>query len=193
MLYENKGMAMMKISIISATFICIILASIGLSTADSKLSYSENPDSLNREIKSRGASIVVQELYDYNATWQAVLSEIAKGGEAWLKIAILLHNASDAGASEMLTLAVGEALEHNPEAVLKIGVKTFGVRYICGGPDVDDPRYDSYKLAIKAINLRIDRVKAIHDPTLRNTAEKCISALQESKKGIASFYGITKE
>ena len=56
----------------------------------------------------------------------------------------------------MLELAVGEALEHRPADVLRIALPMFGIN-VCGGPDVDDPRFDSYECSIAAIDARIGK------------------------------------
>ncbi len=92
----------------------------------------------------------------------------------------------------MLTLAVGEALENNPKNVIRIATKGYQLEMICIGPDVDDARYDSYDLAIKAIDKRIEKVASIKEKGIINQCNECIQSLMESKKGIASFYQVDK-
>jgi hypothetical protein len=162
--------------------------------ADAKPSdFQLKPESLLQEIKSKGAGAVVFKLYDDSNTWNYILKKIATGDRSWLGIAVALHPGSDAGSSEMLTLAVGEALEHNPLNVFQIAPKDYQLSFICSGPDVDDNRYDSYELSMKAINLRIKKVAAIKEPSLMNMSKECISFLEESKKGIAQFYEVDKK
>ncbi len=162
-----------------------------LYAADAKIiNYYSKPELVTREIESRGAMAIVSELYGNDKAWHSVLQKIASGDESWLRAAIALRNGADAGASEMLALAVGEALEHNPENALKIASQAFGLKEICGGPDVDDVRYDSYDRAMKAINLRIEKVSAAKDRSLKKICKECIHYLEASKKSISDFYGI---
>ncbi len=169
----------------------LVLVPALLYAADAKIiNYSSKAELVIREVESRGASMIVSELYGDHKTWHSVLQRIASGDESWLRVANALRARTDAGASEMLTLAVGEALENNPNNVFRVTLKAFEVSAICGGPDVDDARYDSYELSMKAINLRIDKVAAVKDPSLEKICRECIHYLEASKKGISDFYGM---
>ncbi len=184
-------MIILRLSSIFALITILVFVPAFLYAADpTAVNYSSNPESVIREVESRGASIVVSELYDDHKAWHSVLQKIASGDASWLTVANALHPGTDAGASEMLTLAVGEALEHNPDNVFKIALKAFEVSAICRGADVDDVRYDSYELSMKAIDLRIDKVAAVKDPSLEKKCRECIHYLEESKKGISDYYGI---
>ena len=178
-----------------ATVCLMVLVAYCLSFSEEKktIDYHSDPQAIIHEVSSRGAREVVLELYHDEDIWYALLRNIATGSELWLKAAVALRSGSDAGASEMLNLAVGEALEHAPENVLRIAPKVFLLRSICGGPDVDDPRYDSYELSMNAINLRMNRVAAITDPELEHLRDQCIKYLEKSKKGIARFYGVNTQ
>ena len=164
-----------------------------MSANDLTSNYYKNPKAILDEISKRGARTIVSELYDHPTEWNFVLQHIATGTKTWLKVAVVLHPDSDAGASEMLTLAVGEAIEIAPENVLRTALKEFQLQSICSGPDVDDARYNSYKLAITAIDRRQKRISAITDPKLKNVSNKCIQLLEESKSEVARFYGIQRE
>jgi hypothetical protein len=152
------------------------------------ITYSRDPNSILREVSKRGAAIIILELYNNTEAWQTVLRGIATGTEPWLKVAVALHPGSDAGSSEMLGLSVGEALENEPENVFRIALGEFQLGSVCSGPDVDDPRYDSYELAMAAIKRRQQRVAAISDPRIKISRNKCIEILEESKVGISRFY-----
>jgi hypothetical protein len=147
------------------------------------------PSSVMAEIQESGASATVFQLYEDNSLWSALLKNIENGKPAWLKVASVLRGGSDAGASEQLVLAVGEALEHNPEAVLEITVSLMGIG-ICGAPDVDDSRYDSYALSIAAIERRKAMVAKVLRPDLESLRGKCMQELELAKKGIGQFYGM---
>lgn len=157
------------------------------------MKYYTKPKNLMTEISKRGASTIVNELYSDTAAWNFVLNNIAKGNPAWLDVAVALHSGSDAGASEMLTLSVGEALEVAPENVLRLTLNEFKLEFLCSGPDVDDKRYNSYELSLATIKTRQDRLSVISEPALKNIAVKCIELLEKSKDSIAKFYGINKK
>jgi hypothetical protein len=181
----------LRLPLVLTVITILVLLPMTLYAADAKIiNYSSKPELIIGEVQSRGARIIVWELYDDDKTWLSVLQKIASGDESWLRVANALRAGTDAGASEMLTLAVGEALEHNPKNVFRIASEAFGVSDICGGPDVDDVRYDSYELSMKAINLRIAKVAAVKDPSLEQISKECIHYLEASKKGISDFYGI---
>ena len=171
----------------------IFFISLGMSAFpedSNSIAYSSKPESIMLAIKSKGAEAVVNELYaDWNV-WTSVLRKIATGDESWLKIAVFLKPGTDAGASEMLVLAVGEALEHNPKSVFRITSKIFDLSFICSGPDIDDDRYHSYELSIKALDLRIKNIRTIKTKAFKKTCDECIKYLEASKKGIARFYGV---
>lgn len=149
--------------------------------------------SIQKDIKVLGARKVYISLYDDVKKWHDLLRKIASGDEEWLKVAINLRDGSDAGASEMLSLAVGEALEHNPENVFKFALNSFEINVICGGPDVDDQRYDSYELAIKAINKRINKVSSVKGRNLKEKCNECLRHLSEAKKHIANFFQVNEQ
>lgn len=174
--------------------IVILLLAFAQSTyaADSG-SYYANPKQIIDAINKRGAKQIVFELYQDQKIWDSVLRKIGSGEEAWLKVATALRSGSDAGASEMLTLAVSEALEHKPAVVFKNALQTFELRDICSSPDVDDERYNSYELSIRSVNIRIDKVASIGNPDLKDLSNKCIQYLEESKEHLARFYGVTSK
>ena len=171
----------------------VLMLSIAYGADNKPADLPLKPEALLQEINLKGARAVVIELYKNSNVWDAVLKKIATGNRSWLEIAVALRPGSDAGSSEMLTLAVGEALEHNPTTVLQVAPKAFQLSSVCSGPDVDDHRYDSYELSMKAINRRIEKLSTIKDRSLLNPSKKCIGHLEESKKGIAQFYGIEKK
>lgn len=176
--------------------ICLFI-SVALSSklpAESKnFNYHLDPQAIIDQISKRGAAQVVRELYDDYEKWYSVLRKVASGNEAWLKVAVALRPGTDAGTTHMLKKTVGEALENAPENVLRIVPQSISLRSICGGPDIDDSRYDSYELSMKAINLRIEKVASVKNPALENTCKECIQYLEASKKGIARFYGVSTQ
>ena len=180
-------------AIASVSLMVFVSYCLSFSEEKKSIAYYSDPQAIIDEVSSRGAREVVLELYNDDDTGYALLRNIATGSELWLKAAAALRSGSDAGASEMLDLAVGEALEHAPANVLRITPKVSWLRSVCAGPDVDDRRYDSYELSMNAINLRLKLVAAITDPKLQHLCDQCIRYLEESKKGIANFYGVNTQ
>lgn len=148
---------------------------------------------IQEDIKVLGPKKVCILLYNDEKKWYVLLRNIALGNEEWLKTAVNLKEGSAAGASEMLSLAVGEALQHNPENVFKFTLGNFKIYEICGGPDVDDIRYDSYELSIKAINKRIQKVSLVKNNNLRDKCNECLQYLLKAKNGVAKFYKVDEQ
>ncbi len=163
-----------------------------LTNADEALNYYTDPKAIMVQVSNRGASIIVSELYSHPNAWNFVLKNIATGNESWLKVAVEIRLAADAGAGEMLALSIGEAIEKAPQNVFRIALKGFKIENICGAPDVDDSRYNSYELSIKAIKRRQNSIAAMHDPNLKNVGRKCIQILESSKDRVKNFFGIIK-
>jgi hypothetical protein len=148
------------------------------------------PEGVSVQIEKLGTRAALTRIYNTKGEWQELLKGIGSGTVAWLRVAARLRPASDAGTSEQLDLAVGEALEHQPRNVLTVAMPAFTISVVCGGPNVDDARYDSYELSIKAIELRKAKLREISDPDLAKLRDDCIKNLESSKAGIASFYDV---
>jgi hypothetical protein len=174
-----------RVCLILLALLTLLEPSISLSKP---LSYYNDPKLIIAEASKRGAGTVVSELYSNPTEWIFLLRQIATGSDAWLKVAVALHPGSDAGASQMLALSIGEALENAPENVFKIVLGEFHLNLICGAPDLDDPRYGSYELAMEAIKKRQTRISAVTDSKLRAICNECIQLLEKAKDDIAMFY-----
>jgi hypothetical protein len=144
--------------------------------------------SVLNSVTSIGATETLHRIYEDEPQWSALLSHIATGKSAWLDVAKRLRAVSDGGSSEQLDLAVGEALEHRPINVLTLAIPDFRLEVVCGGPDVDDQRFDSYDLSIAAINRRESQLRALREPAIARARDSCISELEKAKAGIAHFY-----
>ena len=144
-----------------------------------------------RLVREKGAHVALRHFYEDERQWANLLQGIATGRTSWLRVANQLRSASDAGAAAQLQFAVGEALEHQPANVLKIALPIFGMS-ACGGPDVDDSRFDSYDLSIGAIQKRKRMLAQLESSSLRLARDRCIHELESSISGIAQFYGRSK-
>jgi hypothetical protein len=168
---------------VNILFVAIFLATSQPATA--KLIPSE----IQGRIAHEGAEKTLSSIYEAQSQWSQLLAGVATGRREWLAVAARLRKVSDAGASEQLDLAVGEALEHRPKNVLSIAIPVFGIK-VCGAPDVDDSRYDSYALSLAAIKRRKELVADVTDPSFKRPRERCLSELDNAKHDIARFYGV---
>ena len=121
--------------------------------------------------------------------WEYLLSRVETGRRAWIDVAAKLYPGTDAGSTEMLTLALGEALVHSPREVLIQGASTFGVESICSGPDVDDHRYETRDRAVAAVVERITAVRKLRGRDVAALRASCLRSLQAEKALLLSDKG----
>lgn len=104
----------------------IFIAVICLVTQSESLQAQElSVKSIQEDLKTKSPGKVVSSLYNDRNKWNILLRKIASGDIEWLKTAVSLREGSDAHASETLSLAVGEALEHKPENVFNYALGRF--------------------------------------------------------------------
>jgi len=149
------------------------------------------PAEIVEKIQREGAKKVVREFYQDVIIWNKLLKNIASGKRSWLEVAVYLRPGTDAGASEMLDLAMGEALGNSPKLVLEIIKKSdiFTATFVCSGPDVDDPRYSTYDKVIIATNHRIAVLEKVDDTNLKDTRNLCIENLKASIPHLQKYFG----
>ncbi len=143
---------------------------------------------IEEDIKKLGPKKVYIALYDDVNKWYELQGNIASGNDEWLKIAGSLRAGSDVEASKILSLSVGEALEHNPEGVFKHTLGSFKTSEICGAPDAEDVRYDSQERSLDAINKRILKVSSVQDANLLDERIECLQRLAEAREGLAELF-----
>lgn len=178
----------MKYSICIIMIEILFVSTLACAADTNPIHYRIEPESIMRSIQSRGAGAIVEELNNDQNLWQSVLKKIASSDESWLRTAVALRPGTDAGTSESLDLAVGEALEHNPANVFKIALKVFLIRNICGTIEYDSPHFNTYEHAMNTINLRIHKVASMKERALESTGLECIQYLETSKEGIEQFF-----
>jgi len=141
------------------------------------------PAALLKDLEARGPKVVVEELWN-GAGWDDVLWHVRSGDAEWLRVAVALHAGTDAGSSETLALALGDALDRHAAAVLRIVAPTFGTGEICAGPDIDHfVARDAY---VAALDRRISAVSAIGEADLAADRASCLSSLKEVRAHILS-------
>lgn len=149
-----------------------------------------NANDLSNVLTTECPKTIINNLYHNTNVWNSILRNIATGKLEWINVAVNLKKWSDAAASEMLNLSVGEALGHAPEYVLLEATKVFKLDDICNCPDIDDDRFATYDKALQAIEQRIMALEKVDSEELVNGREYCIQKLQESKSHLRQFFGI---
>jgi len=135
-----------------------------------------------------GAQQTLQKLYSSHRGWDCFLKRVGRADSFWLPLAIKLFAEADAGAREMLGLAFGEALANDPAYVLKTVSPVVDLRKICGTPDIDDDRFNSYEGAISEIDKRIRAVRQVGDVMTGRAREDCLQILEASKEHLVDFF-----
>jgi hypothetical protein len=166
----------------------VIIIAINIIVLPNVLAEELSAKDIEKEINKSGPQKVCASLYEDVNKWYELQGNVASGNQEWLKIAGSLRAGSDAEASEMLSLSVGEALEHNPEGVFKHTLGSFKMSEICGAPDVEDVRYDSQERSLEAINRRVLKVSSVQDVNLLDERIECLQRLAEAREGLAELF-----
>ncbi len=148
---------------------------------------------IEKDIRKLGPKKVCMSLYDDLNKWYELQSNIIAGDKEWLKLAGRLHAGAEGSAGEMLSLSVGEALEQNPENVFKYTLGNFTIPEICGGPDTEDVRYNTYELVIGAIDKRMQKVSSVKEADLQEKREECLQYLSMAKIATAEMFQIDEQ
>lgn len=136
---------------------------------------------LLREVESRGPAVVLNQEYSNHEEWTQLIRHIEQGSDAWLRVASLLYPSSDAGARQELEGAVGEALAARPESVFNVAYPAFDASQVCGAPDMNDDRYNTYPKALVGIDRRIAAVKNVRKKNALVTRNQCLDALRVAR------------
>jgi hypothetical protein len=131
------------------------------------------PDAIQAAIKSRGASAVLQLLFEDDKRWPKVFAYIGSGSPDWLNVAVALHPASDGASAEDLRDAVFVAMKPAPRLVL--GLLKDNLYWDACEPGLVD--YSDRKIE-KMITARIRIFETVSDPDLRTVRDKCLVDLR---------------
>ena len=137
---------------------------------------------LHREIREIGAKAVVARLWRAPSDhpyqgWLGFERRVASGAPEWLSVAQELADATDAGQTHGLSIALHHALSRNPQAVLRLlPHPPFSIEAVCAdGNDEEAAAAEAREL--RAILPAVSRVRA---PSLRNVRDQCLGALHEA-------------
>jgi hypothetical protein len=145
------------------------------------------PNTLLQQLQSTDAQAVVRKLTD--AQWNFILNKVETGKRQWLTVAATLHRHTDAGESEMLTLAMGKALRRNPTEVLRIVTGEVTAKEICGYPDMTESDTNSKEKVAAYLDSRIAAVEAVSEKALIGRRNECLEIMRETRREVMSTSG----
>ncbi len=145
------------------------------------------PSVVLRNLQGNDAQSVVKKLT--KAQWNFAIKSIETGETPWLEVAVSLHRFTDAGESEMLSLAVGSALVKNPVGVLRTTIGEMSVEGVCGYPDMSDHRTDTQEKVVAYLDARIQAVGKVATKDVAEQREKCLVTLQSTRREVMSPNG----
>jgi hypothetical protein len=145
------------------------------------------PTALLRKLEGSDGRHVVEKLNDNQ--WNFILKNIETGEKRWLDVAVSLHRRTDAGRSEMVALAVGNALVKNPSGVLHSAIGEISVESVCGYPDMSDHRTDSQQKVVGYLDARIQAAGKVDDKEVAGQRDKCLETLQSTRRQVMSANG----
>lgn len=166
----------MRAKSLDPVFVLIALLQLACSVAANPGPQVPSAAALASEIKSKGPGPVLRELEAHPDRWADALARISKGEPSWLEVAASLRRVSDAGSSEELELAVADAVEHQPAAVLARLGRPFEVQAVCGN---EESLGRDFKEAIALLQRRRAALVQVTEKAVQQEKKRCIDALDE--------------
>jgi hypothetical protein len=115
--------------------------------------------------------------------WHSLLHGVAHGHERLMDAAARLSAGTDAGISEQIDLAFGDALAEHPGAVLRLAPD---LGSSCS--NIDEPFTKSLRRALAEVDRRIAAVSKVVAPNLQGERSRCLAALNELKRVLPDGY-----
>jgi hypothetical protein len=122
-------------------------------------------------------------------SWTKFINKIEDGDSSSIDHALKVREEMDGHFSEEIDNAIGASLSKSPDQVLRQIKDERLIPFVCGGPDVDDARFDGLEKSMAEIQKRMKRVRQLKSKIPKQRARKCLEALEASKKSISKFYG----
>ncbi len=128
-----------------------------------------SPEDIIARIQRNGGKTVLEDFWNHEAEFEAVLRGVESGNRRWLEVAQLLKPFSDAGSSELINYAVARALPIDPQRVLRMIGHGFELEFICTSP------FDEPELGVAEAYERraLSALDSLHDPDLKAVASEC--------------------
>jgi hypothetical protein len=175
----------------TVVFVCLLAsAPAHAETSAQPPTKFDDAGAILQAVKARGAESVAAEA---NSEWpvlHGILKQVATGRTPWLDVALTLRPGASPPMALLLQYAVGEALGHAPENVLRIsGDDTFPLLDVCGVPDTDDFRFDTYEKAKDEIDRRKKKVATV-SAGLKKPANECLDYLAQADAYLVQFFRV---
>jgi hypothetical protein len=133
---------------------------------------------VSEDIARRGAPAVFRELFSDPEGWDTLFEGIASGDVGWLQVAQQAQGTVEAGGAQELQMAVGRALERNPEGVLLLLKSGYSnVSAVCGCKGVVDGLGFEFDVALQTVERRRAAVKRVTTAGLRAQKLDCLAWL----------------
>lgn len=128
---------------------------------------------LSREVGREGASAVVSRLRSEGG-WDRVLDRIGQGSAECVRLAGALKPGADAATSEGLRIALSDALQTNPAAVLQFGEAAWPLREICRDNHIEPTAAKARRFHVRAAAA----LSRVHAPGLAGRRDACLRSLE---------------
>lgn len=136
------------------------------------------PAQVRALIASRGARATVQVLDrpgNRRDRWDSVLRGIATGNQAWLDLAPLIAEGTDAGTAEEYAIVLSDALVSNPTGTLRLVLASGrDVEDVCVENGIETPRRQRRIYDAAAI----EAVQTVTARDLRSVKARCLASLR---------------
>lgn len=145
-----------------------------------------------QEIQQKGTREFMKRLSVGNyAGLTKLVTCITTGRKDWIDISKILVEATQPDTEDDLTLAVGSALDNNPENVLsETWPDTFTLNYICSPSLAED--FGDYASARAEMDKRIKMVRAVHRPDLKDKVDECLTYFEQATGALDAWYTTDK-
>ncbi|MDQ7015415.1 MAG: hypothetical protein Q9N68_03455 [Gammaproteobacteria bacterium] len=151
------------------------------SLAQAEINYDLTPTSLQAQIEKQGAKPLLEALFADHTAMNIVLLSMDSGSPEWLALAKVFAEVAEGQNRAMIGMAVGEALQWQPAAVLAWQQDLFPLPKLCGLQGLYEWRTMSRQLALVALQRREAAVTLVDDQALRAKRALCLMSLAQAK------------
>ena len=146
------------------------------------LDYDITPESIRSQIAARGISTVHHEIFSDHYAVNMLLLSIDSGHRDWLQLAQDLAGLKLPVSESRLMMAMGEALQWKPAAVLELSL--LEIDRVCSTQGFYEWRLFSRFLAETALTRRIEAVEQLEQNELALQRKQCLLALERAAETI---------
>lgn len=153
---------------------------------------AQEPDQLLSQIKTEGASAVVQAIWD-TPRWADLTAHVATGKPRWVDVAIALSKGADGGAAEELQDALLYGLAKNPAYEFQVlpmdssDASPFSLSTVCAGPS-DPGTYSAALADLRRVESSVHRVSVV---ALEFKKDKCLKLLKAGESDLKRFFAVS--